>query len=165
MIIVPSTPEPEEPTGSMTLNQAIAWVGKHSEAGCHCPCCGRMAKIYKRPINSTQARCLIAQYKLVGKDWAHLPTLRKLHGQSNREESKLRYWGLLEEEKARRPDGGRAGWWRITDLGEDFVLKRVKVHKYTRVYANVCLEELGPMVDITDSLGTHFNYNELMRGE
>ena len=82
--------------------------------------------------------------------------------QHSNEEPKLRYWGLLEEELELRPDGGRAGWWRVTELGEWFVLKEATVPRYARIYDNRCLSLVGDQVSITDALGTKFNYDDLM---
>jgi hypothetical protein len=133
------------------------------EGGTECPCCRRLAKLYSRAINSSQARGLIALYKAYGRDFGYLQDVRRAHGQTdNREESKLRYWGLVEEEPTRRPDGGRAGWWRVTRTGEEWVMGNTSVPRYAQIYASECLGLTGEPVTIFDALGEHFNYRELM---
>lgn len=74
------------------------------------------------------------------------------------------HWGLIEEEPIVRPDGGRAGWWRITPFGQQFVLGNSTVPKYARLYDGRCLGLEGVPVTIRDCLGTKFNYADLMAG-
>jgi hypothetical protein len=150
-----------------TLEEAKQWLRDHVEDGAKCPCCTRLAKVYHRHINSSMARDMIAMYVTHGTDWAYLPAVRKgTSSRDNREEPKLRYWGLVEEEKVRRPDGGRAGWWRITEKGEAFLLDQITVPRKMRVFDK---RSLGPLagteqVSIRDCLGDHFNYEDLMAG-
>lgn len=146
-----------------TLEEAKAWLRERVDEGERCPCCTQMAKVYRRTIHSTMARTLVVAHHQHGLDWFHLATLTATTGRGG-EEGKLRYWGLIEEETGRRPDGGRSGWWRITPLGADFVLGRAKVQKYARIYDGRCLGLDGEEISIRDALGKKFNYDELMRG-
>jgi hypothetical protein len=144
----------------MTLDEARELLRKLAVKGGHpCPVCTQLAKVYKRTINAGMARSMIVMWKVAGTDFQHVPTTV---GGKSREEGKLRYWGLVEEELATRADGGRAGYWRLTDLGADFVHGRVRVPKYARVYDERCLNLTGPPVSIKDALGKKFNYAELM---
>jgi hypothetical protein len=148
---------------SVSLGDARAWLRERVEEGAECPCCTQFAKVYKRSITSSQGRALVVQYRQFQREWAHLPELRMLQGpQHSNEEPKLRYWGLLEEESDRREDGGRAGWWRLTELGERFVHEEVRVPKYARVYDGRCLGLKGDPVDIKDVLRNRFDLGELM---
>jgi hypothetical protein len=150
-------------TDTMSLDAARELLRALVDEGHRCPCCTQFAKVYKRKINSTMARDLIALYRQAGRDWAYLPDVRKRSGsRSNREESKLRYWSLIQEEPAVRPDGGRSGWWRVTQFGEAFVLGRLTVPKYARIYDDRLLGHLGEEVSIMDALGDRFDYRELM---
>lgn len=149
---------------SMTLGDARDKLRHLVENGGHsCPCCAQFAKVYKRPINSSMARDLIAMYRLHGLEFCYLPDVRTAtKSRGNREESKLRYWGLIEEEQTLRPDGGRAGWWRVTELGERFVLNQTHVQKYAHIYDGRRLRFSGSPVSIVEALGQKFNYRELM---
>lgn len=142
-----------------SLAEAKAWLRERVEDGEICPCCKQRAQVYERTINAGMAISLITMYKAAGKDFQHVPTTV---GGKSREEGKLRYWGLVEEERRVRPDGGRAGFWRVTDAGEAFLFRRLAVVKWARVYAKQVLKLHGPRWTIDDALGTKFDYAELM---
>lgn len=149
----------------MTLQEARDKLRELVEHGHRCPCCTQFAKVYKRKVNSTMARGLIDIYRNAGIEWCHVRSLRSSsHAGDNREESKLRYWGLLEEETDRRGDGGRSGWWRVTPEGEEWVLNRSSVLKYALLYDGRCLGHRGELVTIKDALGEKFRYDDLMAG-
>lgn len=142
-----------------TLHQLRTWLLGKAEEGAACPLCQQHVKIYKRKLNSGMARSLIMMYRAGGLDYVHLPTTI---GSRSREEGKLRYWGLVEEEIARRPDGGRAGYWRVTRVGELFVKGETTVYSHARVYNGRCMGLFGEQVSIKDALGAKFSYDELM---
>jgi hypothetical protein len=145
----------------ITLADAQQWLADRVTSGARCPCCNQYSKVYRRQINSGMARSLIAMY-LHGPQgqWVHLPTQV---GARSREEGKLRYWGLVEEQvDIQRADGGRAGYWRLTDAGRAWVTGRCTVPKFAAVYNNTVLRHYGDEISITDALGTKFNYTELM---
>lgn len=144
---------------TITLDAAQEILFDNLEEGAECLCCGQFAKVYKRQINSGMARSLIAMYKAAKRDWQHVPSTTD---RASREEGKLAYWGLLEEETKLRPDGGRGGWWRITELGEQFVKGIVEVPKHALVYNGECLKLEGKKTYITGCLGKNFVYRELM---
>lgn len=146
-----------------TLEDAKNWLRQRVDEGERCPCCNQFAKVYRRSIHATMARTLVIAYREHELDWFHLSTLTKSSGRGG-EESKLRYWGLLEEELERRPDGGRSGWWRITPTGAAFVQGSIEIPKYARIYDGRCLGLDGDKVSIRDALGKKFNYDELMMG-
>lgn len=124
-----------------------------------CPCCTQLAKIYKRRIHAGMARSLILMFRRGGTDWIHVPTTVP---ERARDDGMLAYWGLTEEELVRREDGGRAGWWRVTDRGAAFVNGHITLPKYAHVYDGRVLRVDGDAVSIRDALGTKFNYEELM---
>ena len=149
-----------------TLAAARAWLRKaaRERGGTRCPCCGQHAQVYRRSINAGMARSLIAMHRLAPDGaWVHVPTQI---GARSREEGKLAYWGLVEEEVAVRPDGGRSGWWRVTARGRQFAGGRLKVAKWAYVYNGMVLEyDSSVMIDIKGALGRKFDYDALMRGE
>lgn len=148
--------------GDTLLCDARDWTRERIKKGVTCPCCNKLAKIYKRPMNSGQARSLISMYRLNGRGWVHLPT--QVDSRS-REEGKLAFWGLVEDSGEKRDDGGRSGWWRLTAKGELFVLGETTVPKYIRTYGNRLLGLTGEPFTIQDALTTRFNYEKLMRGD
>jgi hypothetical protein len=151
------------PAAHTSLKAAKAWLRERVDEGERCPCCTQFAKVYKRTISSSQAYALISMYKTAGYDFVHFPTLlNKGKRYRANDETKLQYWELIEEEFAVRPDGGRSGYWRITPKGVEFLMRRITVPKFARVYDNRCLGYLGPEVTIDDALRNRFNYDEMM---
>lgn len=142
-----------------TVAKLKAWLRVRIDEGTSCPVCGQHAKVYKRKLNSGMARSLILMYQAGGLDWIHVPTTV---GSRSREEGKLRYWGLVEEETERREDGGRAGYWRVTPVGELFVNGVSTVYSHARIYDGRCLGLQGDQIDIKQALGSKFDYSELM---
>lgn len=144
---------------SAPLAQLRAWVKSRAGDGDVCPVCDQHFKVYRRKINTGMARSLIRMYRLGGVDFIHLPTTV---GSRSREEGKLRYWGLVEEMSAVREGGGHAGYWRVTEAGEQFVIGALKVPQYAEVYDGNLLGLTGVFVNVVDALGDAFLYNELM---
>lgn len=143
------------------LRDAKAWLRARLLDGAPCPLCDQHAQMYRRKITSTMARALIAAWTKAGIDWVHLPSVV---GALRADEAKLAYWGLIEEERSIREDGGRAGYWRVTDAGVDFVHGRLKVPKFALVYNGRCFGHEGDQVSIEDCLGQRFRLDELLNG-
>jgi hypothetical protein len=149
--------------GTATLTDAREWLKDHADDGVKCPCCTQHVKVYRRKINSGMARVLIHQWCNAGHDFAHTATLCKHLGTSGREGAKLGYWNLMEHASEKRDDGGKSGFWRITNLGRQFVRNEVRISRYVYIYnGNVLGFDDSQRITITDALGDHFNYNELM---
>lgn len=149
-------------TDDMTLGEARVLLRGLVDEGHACPCCTQLAKVYRRKLNAGMAVSLIRMYRIQGeREWIHLPTEI---GARSREEGKLRYWGLVEEMTEPREDGGRAGWWRVTDRGGMFVREEIVVLSHAKIYDGRCLALTGARVSILDCLGAKFNYAELMYG-
>lgn len=160
------SPEPKEQNvdDETTLAGARSWVAGRLYDGVKCPCCDQHAQLYQRKLNSGIAHALILLYQAgAGHMWVHKPTVLKGKGASARDESIARYWGLLEEESTvKRDDGGRAGYWRLTARGVQFVRNVAAVPKYARIYNGHCRQLIGEPVTISQCLGSRFDYRELM---
>lgn len=135
------------------------YVRDRRDKGTICPACGQFAKVYKRKVNSGMARSLIAMYRAGGTTWVDVT---EVTDRRSREEGKLAYWGLVEEFPEGREDGGRAGMWRVTNLGRSFVLGHTTIPQTAEVYNGLCLRTYGPDVSILTALGDKFDYRELM---
>jgi hypothetical protein len=153
-------------TEKMTLREARDGLRALVEEGHRCPCCTQLAKVYRRPMTAVAAAALIALYRTAGTGYGHMPTIAKqsLPGVAHQGGyiTLGHYWGLIEEEFARREDGGRVGWWAVTPAGETWIIGRRTIPKYARIYDGRCLGHAGPPVDIAGCLGAKFDYNELM---
>lgn len=160
---------PAATQGSLPPNTPLSAVRAHVQHrlddGVECPACHQFARRYRRTLNAGMARALVEFYRRCGTAMAHKPTVLKGFGSAARDESLLRFWGLLVEEPTLRPDGGRAGWWQVTDRGELFIREAIAVPKYAIVYAGSCHRLDGDLVTIRDCLRSNFNLDALMRGE
>lgn len=145
----------------MTLQQARDLLRTLVEEGAKCPCCTQMAKVYRRKLNSSMARTLITMYRHGAEHrFVHSPSLPG----DTHEASQLQWWGLVEEERALREDGGRTGWWRLTPRGTAFVQAEATTYSHARIYDSRCLGLTGGQVLIGDCIGNRFSYRELMAG-
>lgn len=145
------------------LGEARAWLREQvRHDGAKCPVCRQFAKVYRRSINSAMARGLIVCWRAARQEPFHLPTVI---GHLAGDHAKLRYWGLLDEENREREDGGRAGWYRITDDGLAFVQGVGTVPKYALIYDSQLLGLDGPDVTIRDALGARFDLRELLAAD
>lgn len=143
------------------LADAKAWLRARLRDGERCPLCSQRAQIYRRPINARMALALIELRRAATPgDWVHLPTIVPNSG----DPAKLRYWQLIEEELVQRPDGGRAGYYRLTDRGLGFLTGTVTVPRYALIYDSRLLGFEGEPVTIADCLGRPFDLDALLAG-
>lgn len=147
-------------TLNSTIKEGKEWLRSRLRDGAACPVCRQHAQMYRRKVNSGMARSLIHMYRLAGTGWVHVSVI----GARSREEGKLKYWSLVEEQQANGLHGGRAGYWRVTPAGESFLKETLKIPKYAKVYNGRCYGMEGPLVGIREALGTKFDYNDLMNG-
>jgi len=151
---------------SATLQEARDWLRARVEDGERCPCCTQLAKVYKRKLTSAACRALIALYRECD-DWGHLPTIVKKRIPDVAHQGGYMtlsgYWGLMEEERERRPDGGRAGYWRITDKGRQFLFAEITIPSRVHLYDGRVLGfDHHTTLTIQEALGQKFDYKELM---
>jgi hypothetical protein len=147
------------PDDDWTLAELRDWLNSLLQDGVHCPCCGQYAKLYRRKINAGMARALIVSYRIGGGDYVHVTQL------GSHEIAQLQWWQLVEEMPAKRPDGGRTGWWRPTGLGMDWIYRRARVPKYVLVYDGALqAKPHGDPISVADALGSKFNLADLMEG-
>jgi hypothetical protein len=153
---------------TITLAEAKIWLRARMEEGENCPCCGQLAKIYTRKLNSAMARDLIwlvrMSYVTGGEGWVDLSTGPKaLH--VSRELAKLVYWSLIEMKMEPSLKGARtSGIWRPTDQGIKFARGRIALPSHIRLYDSSLLGFTGDPTNIRQALGDHFNYEELWGG-
>lgn len=170
----PAAIVPEEDDGSdapATISKAVdvvrSWLGPRMAKGVACPACGRFTKLYVRHLNSGMAKALIVIYRLsresgdadgwVGVGKKHMAKGYALDLQ-HAEYSKLKHWGLIEE-KAR---GSKAGLWRPTRLGVDFVEGRAKVPQCVLLKHNRKVGTAGEEIGIDEAIASKFDKVALM---
>lgn len=140
---------------------------KYSE---DCGMCGRRIQTYKRQISNTMARELIALYHLTRRnpnDCYHY--YRHFKGHSFGDFSLMEQLGFVIRAPQEIPANERkkktSGFWRITDRGIDFVLRKITVPQHMWTYNKKIVDFEGPEVDIVFCLGKEFDYAKLMAGE
>jgi len=166
------------PSPQSSLEEAKTWLRARFAKGATCPCCHQHVKLYKRKLHKSMVfvLLLIARYyrriDVKADQWLHVPSHinEVLAGNPRRSAAvradwaKLKLWGLLEEKPAVRADGSpRVGYWRMTQLGWQFVNRQVKVPSHVYVYNDQLLPRtVDTMVTIDEALTTEFSYAEIM---
>jgi hypothetical protein len=161
-----------------TLQEAKVWLRARFSKGATCPCCNQFVKLYRRPMNKSMAFVLLLiarYYRRLGvrqDEWLHVPSYinEVIAGNPRRSAAvrgdwaKLKLWGLIEEKPETRDDGSpRVGYWRMTQLGRDFVDRKIKVPSHIYIYNGEPLQRtVEDQVTIDDALTTEFNYAEIM---
>ena len=145
-----------------TLTEAKSYLRTHFVQGVKCPCCDQFVKQYKRGISAATAVKLIRLYHMPRgfHDYRKLCRLKEQIGDF----PKLRYWGLTELQP-KDPDVTEtrtSGMWAITAKGIAFVENLITVPKYVLLYDSNLRGFEGAEVGIKETLGTKFNYQELM---
>lgn len=146
----------------MSLSEARAALRELVEDGHRCPCCTQFAKVYRFRINASMTVAAMRIWQHAGTDWADVSAMRLPHN-LHAHLSKLRFWGILEQAEGVREDGSkRLGIWRVTHLGERWLIGAETVPSHARIYDNRCLGLTGNPTTARQALGTRFNYDELM---
>ena len=154
-----------------SMEEAKQFLREKWTEGANCPCCNQFVKLYKRPFNSGMAYSLILIYKLHLKypnEWIHLQekfaTEYKLNSNSM-DYSQLERWELTERMRGIREDGSSCvGFWRITQKGIRFVLRKTTIPKRVHIYNDKVYGFSGEEIYIEKGLSNKFDYSELMRG-
>lgn len=149
------------------LSEVVAWVNANVKEGCVCPLTGRTIKMWTQKLDKNMAASLLRLYKVAPSGrYVHYPTeLAHLtpKGQDNHKISQLKWWYLVEEELTLRPDGGRAGHWRITQMGREFCQREIEVPCRALTWRGEVQDWEGKEINILDALGESFNYWELIQ--
>jgi hypothetical protein len=145
-----------------TLEEARDWLRKIMwQKMVPCPCCKQDVKVYKRQLNRTMAKALIRLH-FFDEEWVHVPSVIGFSRMGG-DFAKMGWFGLVEEKDAVKEDGNpHAGYWRIKELGRDFVREAAKVPAHIFIYNNRILKKSEEQIGIRQALGKKFNYDELM---
>lgn len=157
---------------SMTLKEAKEVLVANFDEGSNCLCCGQLVKRYRRALSSSMAYGLVLlyqydrqhrdQYVRLETYFSSIPNV-SVTVMAGGDIAKLRYWGLIEPQPGEREDGSwRLGFYRITQLGRDFVLGQITVSSHVHIYNQKVLGFEGETVSIQQVLSKKFNYRELM---
>tara|TARA_R110000851_G_scaffold76780_3_gene168919 strand:+ start:3266 stop:3772 length:507 start_codon:yes stop_codon:yes gene_type:complete len=140
------------------------------QKGVICPYCGQDCVLRRETIDSTKAYCMISLWNVARHGgWTHVSDIplwwengkQKTANNYGGSFAALRYWGLIEEQYNLDTKKRCAGMWRITPLGCDFVLNKVRVPKYWRIFDMVQFYAEGDHIGIKSALGEKFDYSEI----
>lgn len=141
-----------------------------------CPCCCQVVKFYKRSLTSSMAAALMHVHRYFEKndadEWLHVEDYLKqlpISSAVRGDYGKLVHFktlageSLLIKKMGLREDGSdRNGYWKITSSGRAFVLDKVRVPKWVRLYCNKVYDVSGELIGIKDALRKQFDYKELL---
>jgi len=145
-----------------TLEEAKQYLRDNYEEGTKCPCCGQNVKLYKRKLGSVMARCLIKMYNSTSK-WMHVRDIVKgISDTGTNDFSKLKYWGMIEEQENTDTRKRNSGYWKLTHKGELFVVGRETVPSHAHIYNTRLMGWSDTQISIRQALGNQFDYEELM---
>jgi len=143
--------------------------------GTICPVCDRHDQIYGRALNSAMARFLIwlCHQVITAPRGGWVRVLGNADYQDHAGEySKVVMWKLAEHLGPERdewdPLDTSQGEYRITQLGIDFVQRKITVPRKLWFYHNDLLDVYDPnerTIGIMEALGDHFDYHKLMEGK
>ncbi len=152
----------------LSLEGAKNYLRENWEKGCSCPACGQHVQLYKRKLNSGMAVTLIYIYiqdKKVGDFIQVKDHLRQMKYKNNHDWALLKYWGLIEEkERDESEDQKNSGYWKITESGKAFAENKISLPKHIYLYngKRYKMNQDSETITITQAMGEHFSYNELM---
>jgi hypothetical protein len=166
-------------TNDTTFGEIKQQMREHVVEGVICPCCELPAKVYKRKLNSSMAYVLllmVGEYDMNGGAFMHVPSMinrkrlkPKVAASLRGDYAKLRYWGLIEQEKMpKKPQGEdrhkkTSGNWRPTWQGIQFAKGEINVASHAIIYGKRCMRLTEQTTtSVKDSLGDKWDYNELM---
>lgn len=159
-----------------TIEAAQDFLIANFEEGAHCPCCGRLVKLYRHAITRGMAHILILIYGYFqredAKEWLDVAPYLNAMGNAERggNFAKLEAWGLLERCEGERDDGSsRIGKWRITPHGKAFVERKIRIPRRRCFYDQMHLafldnDQESPWITIDEALKNKFDYDRLMKG-
>lgn len=154
-----------------TLRDEKVRIRQEFDAGkvTQCRCCGQTVKKYRRNITGAMAVALILLSKkdALGDDWIHVEDFLKdmpgLPSSIRGDVAKLRHWGLIEKKPEEREDGSpRNGYYKITNLGREFIKGEKQLPRHIFLYNNKLLGFDSEECTIKQCLGKKFDYNQLM---
>lgn len=142
-----------------TLRQE--WKETIEGDGGKCPCCDRWGKINSKPLNETMAMSL--EWLAGFDDWVNIQVSAPKEILRSAQLSTLRYWKLVER-RAKEPGSNMkfSGYWRITQLGRDFVAGKVEVPRKVFMYNSEAVAFSTDTVTFKECSGVSFDYREVM---
>lgn len=159
--------------GAMPLPKRDSFEGVYDEfkakleAGekATCPCCGRYAAAWSKPLNGAMARALIwcvRRCEQSDDGWANFPKDAPRDVLRTKQHTTLKHWKLIEPRWNDDRTTKASGIWRPTLLGKQWVARQVEVSEKAWIYNDTCVGLEPRTVTIDQALGETFNYERMM---
>lgn len=149
----------------LSLQEAKALLADNLDEGMRCPCCSQYARRYRRKFNSTMSRSLlwlVNHWSESGVAWVDVPRNAPRWLVRSNQLPTVRWWGLLQRAPSDDPKVKHSGLWAPTQAGIDFALGRTHIPSYATTYGGEVLWLDGQLSTIYETLGRHFDYEEIM---
>ena len=160
--LLPSSDPAPTPPNREAVETIRSYIAAHVEKGIDCPCCDQFVRLYKRKLNANMTRflCSLVRISLArGRDaWVNFRDCEF----DGRDYPYIALWGLAETKSNEDASKKNSGLWKPTQKGIDFVLAGLRVPSHVHVLNNRIVGWSDETVGARDSLGTSFNYDELM---
>ena len=149
------------------LTAAMQYVNhcllRHKEVPC--PCCNQKVKASRRRISKSMGIVLSllgGHRDKNGDKYVHVNRLlrRKKVVDNDRDWSRLKHWGFIEERMS--TDGDGRGFWRITDAGIDFLDGKTTAAKVKYTYNKGVV---AIPVSVNPEVAVMININQVMASE
>jgi hypothetical protein len=153
-----------------TLTEAKQAVQSMLGEGIRCPCCGQYARRYRFGLSEKNIYLLSRLYHMTGntEDYVHIDRLAdyaRARIKGGTSFSILAWWNLIHERVNTDKDKKTSGFWRVTDLGVDFLHGVARVPKYVYSFNDTIeINAEDPFIPIGEIPWKRFSYEELMRG-
>lgn len=128
-----------------------------------CPCCDRLARIYKRSFYAVMGKFLCDLARLTFEkesEWIHVDSLNPKNGNY----AFLVHWGFAEPRDKRNEVANALGYWRITPSGLAFAKGSTRAPAAVELFQNTPIGWDKKTVSIEEALKKQFDYFELMKG-
>lgn len=123
-----------------------------------CPECNQNVTVYKRSLDRNMVKSFERAYEAYGTEFGHWPSVLKIRLDLGRSESLLRHWGLIEASSLRKQ-----GVWRVTELGEQWIERRVLVPQYAHIFNKEALGFTGPFITLQYARATKLDREHLIQ--
>ena len=114
--------------------------------------CVFLKSLYTHQRNSVEAG---------GDGWVHHSECEY----TGRDYNQLLHWGLIETQRDSSGAKRTSGFWKVTELGTQFLIGEAKVHKSILSYNGTShIDTESELISFEDAFGEKFVYKDLMEG-
>lgn len=158
---------------NMSLEEIRVWLEARVDAGVVCPACKVKSRRYTRHMSDRYVKALTMMESLGrtrGDENGWFKVGEKALGKDicadlyHLNHAKLAYWGLVEKMTKGHNHQTYSGYWRVTDLGRDFLAGQVKVCTFVKEYRGKAVGFSEEKIDVATANGVAFSFEEEVLG-